>query len=309
MASRFILLADDLRDNSVAGWERSVTLRKTANFFADRLNLNIKMAYIDDLATETKHLTPFDNRRIAAWQKRVHSAFKGAKSSLPAKAEFVIKVGPPAERIIELINSAPEPDLVIMGTRRRSALKKLFLGSVSEEVIRQSRRPVMILGPAALDFSAKERKGHRLNIIIFTDLQNNSLKAEKYGFYLAQKLEADVTLCLSIGDQVMTLRNNFYASGYVPGNIGDTIEYMYEDAALSLQKKANRFKKLGVPTEEKLLMKESPLSKIIAAEIKKGHDLVVMGTHGRSRIKTAFVGSSTRNAILHSPVPVIVVPS
>lgn len=309
MASHFILLADDLKDNSVTGWERSVTLRKIAKYFSEKLKLNIKLVYVDDLSNETKHLTQFDSKRIATWQKKIQSAFRGAKSALPSKAELAVKIGSPAERISELISTDPRPDLVIMGTRNRSAIRKLFLGSVSEEVVRHSERPIMVCGPNTVGTTFTKSKDKKLNMIVFTDLQRNSVRAEKYAVYLAKKLGANLTLCLSVGDQAMGLRNTLYASGYIPNNLEDTIRYMYEDAADSLLKKVNQFKKLGLVVEGKILSQESPLSKVIAAEIKRNYDLVVMGTHGRSQVMKAFIGSSTRSAILKATIPVIVVPS
>ena len=38
-------------------------------------------------------------------------------------------------------------DVVLMGTRARSAVRELFVGSVSKEVLRQSTRPVLLIPP------------------------------------------------------------------------------------------------------------------------------------------------------------------
>ena len=38
-------------------------------------------------------------------------------------------------------------DVVLMGTRARSAVRELFVGSVSKEVLRQSTRPVPLIPP------------------------------------------------------------------------------------------------------------------------------------------------------------------
>lgn len=308
MASHFILLADDLKDNSTTGWERSVTLRKAAKYFSSKLKLDIKMVYIGDINQERKNLTPFDQKRIQSWQDKLQSTFRGGKSPLP-RAEFILKMGSPAEMISELINTPPQPDLVIMGTRKRSTIRKLFLGSVSEEVIRHSQRPVMIFGPSAIGTSFNEGKGGKINLIVFTDLQKHSLRAEKYALYLAKKLNAAVTLCFSVGDQVMNLENSLYSTGYMPNNIGDIITEMQDEAVQTLRKKMKHFQKLGVSATERVLTREAPLSKIIAGEINKNYDLVVMGTHSRSQVLKAFVGSSTRSAILAAKAPVIVVPS
>ena len=38
-------------------------------------------------------------------------------------------------------------DVVLMGTRARGAVRELFVGSVSKEVLRQSTRPVLLIPP------------------------------------------------------------------------------------------------------------------------------------------------------------------
>ncbi len=45
----------------------------------------------------------------------------------------------------EIIKTANENDLIIMGSKGRTALERVFLGSVSEKVLHHSENPVMII--------------------------------------------------------------------------------------------------------------------------------------------------------------------
>ncbi len=45
---------------------------------------------------------------------------------------------------------------------------------------------------------------------------------------------------------------------------------------------------------------------IIAASIKHGSDLIVMGSHGRAGIKRLLLGSEVQHVLTHSTVPVLV---
>jgi nucleotide-binding universal stress UspA family protein len=51
----------------------------------------------------------------------------------------------------------------------------------------------------------------------------------------------------------------------------------------------------------------SPAAVITARAVEGGHDLVVMGTHGRGRLASLFLGSVSRAVVARCPVPVLVV--
>jgi nucleotide-binding universal stress UspA family protein len=50
-----------------------------------------------------------------------------------------------------------------------------------------------------------------------------------------------------------------------------------------------------------------PWEAIIEYAEKKGCDLIVMGSHGRSGFATLFVGSETQDVLKHTKIPVLVV--
>lgn len=67
--------------------------------------------------------------------------------------EIEIAVGRPGEEICRAANRG-EYDLVVLGRRGLSRLQQAFLGSVTEYVLRNSRKPVLIV-----QFSPVEQKG------------------------------------------------------------------------------------------------------------------------------------------------------
>jgi len=67
----------------------------------------------------------------------------------PPSAERVhprLRAGPPAEEIV-LLASELGADLVLVGTRMRHGMRHLFLGSVSEAVVRRCCCPVLVVRP------------------------------------------------------------------------------------------------------------------------------------------------------------------
>ncbi len=52
--------------------------------------------------------------------------------------------GPPAERIAELAETQ-DFDLVVVGSRGRNAVARLFLGSVADRLVHISKKPVLVV--------------------------------------------------------------------------------------------------------------------------------------------------------------------
>ncbi|HET9344409.1 MAG TPA: universal stress protein [Candidatus Limnocylindrales bacterium] len=59
-------------------------------------------------------------------------------------ATFLIWEGDPAEAIVEA-SQAEEADLIVLGSRARTSLRRLILGSVSSEVVRRAICQVMVV--------------------------------------------------------------------------------------------------------------------------------------------------------------------
>ncbi len=59
-------------------------------------------------------------------------------------AEFVAKVGPPAETLAALANAGGF-DLIVMGSHGHGSLAKLVLGSVANKVLAHTQTPVLLV--------------------------------------------------------------------------------------------------------------------------------------------------------------------
>ena len=93
--------------------------------------------------------------------------------------------------VISSIIAENEIDLLVLGTRGRQGLRKLFLGSQAEKIYRQAPCPVLTVGPRA----GISGGPHQPRQILFpTDLSESSLSALPYALSLAE--ENDATLAL-----------------------------------------------------------------------------------------------------------------
>jgi nucleotide-binding universal stress UspA family protein len=61
--------------------------------------------------------------------------------------------GPAGESIVD-VAEAEAADLIVVGTHDRGAVGRLFLGSVSDHVVRHARCPVMVVRPTRVAAAA-----------------------------------------------------------------------------------------------------------------------------------------------------------
>jgi nucleotide-binding universal stress UspA family protein len=90
-------------------------------------------------------------------------------------------------------------DLVVLGTRGRTGIGKVLLGSVAEEILRNVKCPVLTVGPrsnASPTVSCEFRE-----ILYATDLTSASPAAAAYAVSLAQEFQSSLVLLHVIPEQ------------------------------------------------------------------------------------------------------------
>jgi nucleotide-binding universal stress UspA family protein len=103
--------------------------------------------------------------------------------------EVILRPGNACDVIMQAV-AENDVDLVVLGTHGDAAVKKLFLGSTAENVIRNSRCPVLTVGPHVA-FSSKDRFNH---ILYATDFSAGSMRAWDLALFLAQEDGSELTL-------------------------------------------------------------------------------------------------------------------
>ena len=111
--------------------------------------------------------------------------------------EVVIGEGKTWEVMSDLIEQK-EIDLVVLGTRGRTGLGKTLLGSVAEQILRQSQCPVLTVGPHVNLWSDEFAKMRE--ILYATDLAADFPIAAPYAVSLAQENQAHFVLLHVIED-------------------------------------------------------------------------------------------------------------
>lgn len=181
-------------------------------------------------------------------------------------------------------------DLVVLGTHGRSGVKKVLLGSVSEEIVYSAHCPVLTVGPDVSRKSMVELMFGR--ILCATNLLPGSANALAYSLWLAQQEHASL-IVLHIpkmpsdrrsappeaeSDSVLVRLEHL-----VPRDVGISVKFIVE---------------IGTPAERILYEAEH-----------QGADLIVMGSHHTShpRVAAHLPWVIDHQVLCHAGCPVLTV--
>lgn len=175
-------------------------------------------------------------------------------------------------------------DLVAMTTHGRTGLRRVFLGSVAESVLRHAQVPVLVNRPWS-------RVGDWLRLVVPLDGSPRAEAAIPDALRLA-KLQGATVHVLGVSPPPALYGD--YAGAAIAAEQAD-VDY--------LEKVCDRFASEGVMATA--AVREGPpgweISKF-AGEV--GAGIVCMATHGRAGVARALVGSVTEDVLRTAPCPV-----
>ena len=118
-------------------------------------------------------------------QKSIASSFPSLKSELCGGEGT-------AWQIVESALAKHKVDLIVLGTRGRTGVEKLLLGSHAEELFRRASCPVLTVGPHTNDIRGTEKELRE--VLYATDFSPESQAAAPYAVSIALALEAHLNL-------------------------------------------------------------------------------------------------------------------
>ncbi|AGB15340.1 universal stress protein UspA-like protein [Halovivax ruber XH-70] len=186
-----------------------------------------------------------------------------------------------------------EIDVIAMGTKGRTGLDRFLLGSVTENVLRTARVPVLAVPPDADEPGIADVAFDRL--LLPTDGSEGAEIAAEWGVALADHLGSDV--------------HSLYAVDPAPPHHEPdaVIEALERRAEAAIEATSERADAVDVAVTESIET-GSPANAILAYASDHEVDLIVMGTHGRTGVGQWFLGSVTENVVRGADVPVLCVP-
>jgi nucleotide-binding universal stress UspA family protein len=268
-----------------------------ADHFAARL---ILLTVEDPLLTQTADLgtgglwTPEECKRdIEQFAAKIF----GDARPTPVALEYEAAVGKPAPEILRVARERA-CDLIVISTHGLTGLRKLFFGSTTERVLRETTRPILITPPTDPGFvRVEDAKRLIRRILVPVDLSAASLHQAQIARGLAEAL--DVRLILAhviepVKSQLAARLNLAQVEGDRRSIADDAMTELMATIPLKLHPEA--LVAYGDPAEE--------LAKV-------AHDrqvgLVVMGLHG-SPVQGPRMGSVTYRLLCLCPTLVLALP-
>ena len=193
----------------------------------------------------------------------------------------------PYEAIVETAEDEGR-DLIVMGVRGASLAQRLLVGSTTARVIGYSSQDVLVVpekGTVGWD-----------KILVATDGSEYSRKAIEKALDLLQYSRGMLTVV-----SVLEISPHIYAVApeLTEEKIKLPLKYVEEVKELAASR--------GILAEGVVQEAECANEVITNVARKKGIDLIVLGSHGRTGLKRLLMGSVTESVIAHAPCPVLVV--
>jgi nucleotide-binding universal stress UspA family protein len=194
-------------------------------------------------------------------------------------------------------------DLVIMGSHGRSGLNRLFLGSVTERVVRRPPCPVMVVPEAAPGHDPAQPERFA-GILCAVDFSDASTRALAYATALAE--EADAKLVVMHAIEIPPE----WRERSVPAHVNvDQVRAAAEAAALRELRALIPEDARTYCTVETAVEEGAAYRQILRLAHERETDVIVMGSHGHGMLAAMLSGSTTARVVRASTCPVIVCPT
>jgi len=228
--------------------------------------------------------------------------FKGRAEGRGIAVTTRVATGIPSE---EVISSAREEDsdLIVVGTRGKTGLAHILLGSTAERVIRGAPCPVLSVRTEPADIEEGRvllRPVTLERILVPVDFSDCSLDALEYAVLVAQQAKASLMFLHVLEPVSYGLDFTLSQSGARHSEFS-TWTKRFEELVSS-------HRHVNVPMEFRL-RGGIPSDSILDSAQTLPCDLIVMGTHGRRGISHTISGSVAESVLRKSHCPVIAVRS
>lgn len=272
-----ILVATDLTGRSLYALERAMQLKMQSGAAVNVLHV-IEPGFSSRLQ-ERRHADAL--AVLQDWKEAVPEV---------ARQELAISVmvGEPFATIVEELN-IHQMDLLVVGRPGKHGLKELFLGTTTDRVVRYSTQPVLMV--------AQHPNGPYKRVVVALDFSDGAARALTWAYRVAPDAEIRVVHAWQSPFLGLPTRNVSTAN-------------KDKERLLELdQRRIREILEQASPqsSSPRLSVVEGDPHSVIRNEIGEFNaELLVMGTHSRSRLATATVGSFAQAFLAEGACDVLV---
>ncbi|UCE42093.1 MAG: universal stress protein [Candidatus Aminicenantes bacterium] len=225
-------------------------------------------------------------KRVDYVKEETQKKFDALKKAKNLEFKALIKEGNAAKRIIETAEEE-KADLIVLGRRGLSAIEKLFIGSVANQVLRSSPVPLLLS-------KKKSGKPQFKKFLVPTDFSEQEEIERDFAWKLAKGFDSELTLLhvLELHDYEFTPR--------VLDEMFDTVEKRL--------KQREKKEKEDIPVSEDVYRAINAAVGIVDYADTHKFDMIVISTCVQSKIERFFLGSTTEKVISYTHIPVFAIP-
>jgi len=208
------------------------------------------------------------------------------KKSKDIPFRILIKEGSSSKKIIEAAEEE-KSDLIVMGKKGLSALEKLFIGSVANQVLHNSPVPLLLT-------KKSKRKINIKKILVPTDFSAQEDMERDLAWKLAKGFDSDLTFL-----HVLELHDYEF-----PPRV---LDEMFDSVIKKMRSRKKKEKEDIKVKEDVTRAVNAALGIVDYAETNK-QDLICISTCTHSKLERFFLGSTTEKVISYSHIPVFAIP-
>jgi len=186
-----------------------------------------------------------------------------------------------------------EIDLIVVGTRGRTGIGKMLLGSHAEELLRSAACPVLTVGPHVP--SKNQPRGKFASILLATDFGPDSAAAAELAMSVAQETQAKLTVLHTV--KKMAANDLAIPEQFAEADERKLREFIPADGRLS---SAPRY----------IVEEGEPAEKILEVARRTEADLIVLGVHRAAKVPGAATHlpiATVHHVVAHAQCPVLTV--
>jgi nucleotide-binding universal stress UspA family protein len=184
-------------------------------------------------------------------------------------------------------------DMIVMGRRGRTGLKRLLMGSVTAKVIGHSPCDVLVV-PKAAEIGCRK-------ILVATDGSKYSLAAASEAIGIAKRCGAFLYVVSALPSESSPF--DIVHSEMLKGPIE---QYELREAEKNVKDVMLIAEQEGIPART-IVESGPPYKAILEAAEKEKIDLIIMGSHGRTGMERLLMGSVAERVVGHAACAVLIV--
>ncbi len=292
-----IVVGVDLDDSTESGKARPLALANFAQALEDWIKLPVHLIFAT--GTNVQGHSKDKLRHIEKLQQLAQD--KNWTISL--------KSGSPVTELLSVDkDSTDSVELYVLGVKGLGVVKRLYLGSVTEELAMKSEKPLALLSSHGLiPWKNKSKFSNDRHLLVPTDLSDRSKIVEEFALSFAKRVGASVTLLHNAWHTYKLMEDVAIQAGAIPLIFEETIQTIERKSRETLSEKRKTFEDQGIKCHIVLDIEPHSVEESVLSLQENRYSLLIMGSRTRNRVVTAVWGSTLRDMLAKSSLPIIAV--